>query len=78
MNRSQLKPLLLSSTLLSLAGMSLVTVAPAMAQESPQAAADDDVVVVTGTRIAREGYVSSSPITTIDADELSLKQQKTQ
>ncbi|MDP3491623.1 MAG: TonB-dependent receptor [Hyphomonadaceae bacterium] len=74
MNRPQLKPLLLSSTLLSLAGMSLVTVAPAMAQESPQAAEDNDVVVVTGTRIAREGYVSSSPITTIDADELSLKQ----
>ena len=72
MNRPQLKPLLLSSTLLSLAGMSLVTVAPAMAQESPQAAEDNDVVVVTGTRIAREGYVSSSPITTIDADELSL------
>ena len=75
MNRSQLKPLLLSSTLLSLAGMSLIAVAPAMAQQTaPQAAEDNDVVVVTGTRIAREGYVSSSPITTIDADELSLKQ----
>lgn len=74
MNRPQLKPLLLSSTLLSLAGMSLATVAPAMAQESPQAAEDNDVVVVTGTRIAREGYVSSSPITTIDASEIERKQ----
>lgn len=74
-----LKPLLLSSTLLSLAGLSLITVAPAMAQQAapqtaPQATEGSDVVIVTGTRIQREGYVSSSPITTIDADELALKQ----
>lgn len=57
--------------------MSLVVVAPAHAQDAaPQAAdADDkDVVVVTGTRISREGYVSSSPVTTIDASELERKQ----
>ena len=75
MNRPQLKELLLSSTLLGLAGLSIVAVAPASAQEAaPRTSGDDDVVVVTGTRISREGYVSSSPITTIDADELSLKQ----
>lgn len=79
MKRPQLKPLLLSSTLLSLTGLSLIAAAPAMAQQAapqatPQASGDSDVVIVTGTRIAREGYVSSSPITTIDADELALKQ----
>lgn len=76
MNRPHLKPLLLSSTLLGIAAASLSVVAPASAQEATAAAQDkdSDVVVITGTRIAREGYVSSSPITTIDADELSLKQ----
>ena len=49
--------------------------APASAQTTPTAQEEkDDVVVITGTRIAREGYVSSSPITTVDAEELALKQ----
>ena len=75
MNRPQLKQLLLSSTLLGLAGLSIVAVAPASAQEAaPQTSGDDDVVVVTGTRISREGYVSSSPIQTINTEELAVKQ----
>ena len=75
MNRPHLKQLLLSSTLLGLAGFSLASVAPAHAQNAaPQATTEDDVVVVTGTRISREGYVSSSPITTVDAEELGRKQ----
>lgn len=75
MNRPHLKPLLLSSTLLGLAAAPLVLVAPATAQETAAPKEDNsDVVVITGTRIAREGYVSSSPVTTLDAEELGLKQ----
>ena len=75
MNRPHLKPLLLSSTLLGLAAASLTLVAPATAQEAAASKEDNsDVVVITGTRIAREGYVSSSPVTTLDAEELGLKQ----
>jgi iron complex outermembrane receptor protein len=74
-NRPPLKPLLLSSTLLGLAAAPLALALPASAQETTAAAENsDDVVIVTGTRIAREGYVSSSPITTVNADELALKQ----
>ena len=52
MNRPQLKPLLLSSTLLGLAGIPLVAVAPAYAQNpAPQAAEDNDIVVVTGVGV---------------------------
>lgn len=72
MNRPHLKPLLLSSTLLGIAGLSYA--APAFAQEPASKPAEGDVVVVTGTRIAKEGYVSSSPITTIDAGDLERKQ----
>ena len=73
MNRPPLKPLLLSSTLLGLATAPFALALPAMAQETA-AQENDDVVVVTGTRISREGYVSSSPITTVDSEELQLKQ----
>ena len=69
----RLKPLLLSTTLLSLSAP-LLLAAPAMAQDTKPAASENDVVVVTGTRIQREGYVSSSPITTVTADELAVKQ----
>src|SRR5690348_3443860 len=65
--------MLLSTTLIGLASAPLLAVAPATAQEA-QPAAEGDVVVVTGTRIAREGYISSSPIQTVDADELSRQQ----
>ena len=73
MNRPPLKPLLLSSTLLGLLATPLAICAPAGAQTASQENTDD-VVVVTGTRIAREGLVSASPITTVDSEELSLKQ----
>ncbi len=71
----RLKPLLLSTTLLGLTGAPLLLAAPAMAQGAqPAADQEKDVVVVTGTRIQREGYVSSSPITTVTADDLAVKQ----
>lgn len=73
MNRPHLKPWLLSSTLLGLAAAQIALSLPASAQQSatPQ---DDDVVVVTGTRIQREGLVSSSPVMTVGQEELELKQ----
>ncbi|MEQ1780140.1 MAG: TonB-dependent receptor [Hyphomonadaceae bacterium] len=76
MNRPHLKPMLLSSTLLGIAAASLSMVAPASAQETTTAAAEknEDVVVITGTRIAREGLVSSSPVMTVGQEELELKQ----
>jgi len=62
---------LLRTTLLAAIAASPAMVGSAFAQAPPD---EGDVIVVTGTRIAVEGYESSSPITTIDADELSLKQ----
>ena len=72
MTRPKLKHALLSTTLLGLLVSPVLLAAPALAQTAQ--AEDDDVVVVTGTRIAREGLVSSSPITTINAEELALTQ----
>ena len=72
MNRPYLKPFLLSTSVLGLIATQTVLAAPVLAQTTPDT--KEDVVVVTGTRIQREGLVSSSPITTIGADELSLKQ----
>ena len=69
MQKHSLKKVLLSTTLLAITGapMALVAAAPAGAQEAP---AKTDVIVVTGTRIVREGYVSASPVMTVDAGEL--------
>ena len=72
MTRPKLKHALLSTTLLSLLVSPALLAAPALAQTAQ--AEEEDVIVVTGTRIAREGLVSSSPITTINADELALTQ----
>lgn len=74
MKRPPLKQLLLSTTLLGLASAPLIAVAPAAAQQAAPQADDGEVIVITGTRVAVEGYVSSSPIQTIDADELSRQQ----
>ncbi|MBI1360188.1 MAG: TonB-dependent receptor [Alphaproteobacteria bacterium] len=78
MKRHSLKRVLLGTTLLAISGASvaLLSAAPALAQEGPAAASSDDVVIVTGTRIVREGYTSASPVATVDASELE-KQQPT-
>src|SRR6201995_3635667 len=66
-----LKKVLLSTTLLALAGSPVVFfAAPAGAQEAPKT----DIIVVTGTRIVREGYTSASPVATVDASEIEKKQ----
>ncbi|MDP3738226.1 MAG: TonB-dependent receptor [Hyphomonadaceae bacterium] len=74
MKKPPLKQLLLSTTLLGLASASLIAAAPAAAQNAPPQAEDNEIVVITGTRIVQEGYASSSPITTITAEELQLTQ----
>jgi outer membrane receptor protein involved in Fe transport len=55
-----------------------LTAAPAFAQQTPAGPAPQndqgEVVVVTGTRIMQEGYVSSSPITTVGAEDFERNQ----
>ena len=63
--------LMLATTIIS----GLAFTAPAFAQTAPAAAPEEvEVVVVTGTRIQAPGTTSSSPITTVGADELALQQ----
>ena len=45
---------------------------PAFAQEAPQAAEQEDVIVVTGSRIARDVTDASTPIAVIPAEEIKL------
>ncbi len=70
MQNNKFKRVLLSSTLLALAGSPLAMLS-ATAQE---AQAGREVVVVTGTRVVLEGYESSSPITTVSAEDLDRQQ----
>jgi outer membrane receptor protein involved in Fe transport len=49
-------------------GYAFAATAPAMAQEA--AAADEDVIVITGSRIARPDYTSPNPITSVDTQQL--------
>ena len=51
----------------------LAFAAPAMAQDAPQDAELDEVVV-TGSRIRQPGFVASSPITSVGAEEIALDQ----
>ncbi len=64
------KSSLLQSTLLvSLAGFG----APAFAQQAgPAAAESKEVVIVTGSRIARQDYVANSPIVTVSQEDLAV------
>lgn len=71
MNRSPLKPLLLSSTLLGLATAQFAHVLPATAQETA-GPSSDDIVVVTGTRITTPGVESSSQISSVGESEIDL------
>ncbi len=45
---------------------------PAFAQEQPQAAEQEDVIVVTGSRIARDVIDASTPLAIINAEEIKL------
>ena len=61
MRSKSLKTCLMASTLIS----GLAVAAPAVAQ-------DDDVVVVTGSRIQRTDTVAPSPITNVSAEQLAV------
>ena len=53
-----------------LAGASLFGLSsPALAQTG-EAASEDEAIIVTGTRIARQDYVASSPLVTVSNEEL--------
>jgi iron complex outermembrane receptor protein len=71
--RPKLKHALLSTTLLGLLVSPVLLAAPALAQTAQ--AEDDDVVVVTGTRISPAKAMSpQARSTTINAEELAVKQ----
>ncbi len=61
-----------------LAGLAITM--PAFAQEAvqttpaptPQAAADEDVVIVTGSRLVRQDFTAISPVTTVGAQDIEL------
>lgn len=61
MRPTSLKACLMASTLIG----GMATAAPAMAQ-------DDDIVVITGTRIQRTDTVAPSPITSVDEEMFEL------
>ena len=65
---------LLTSTLL-LTGA--VFVAPAQAQDTAQAEAPEETIVVTGTLIQRPDLQISSPVTVVGAEEIGFKQPNT-
>lgn len=64
MRKSTLAAQLMRTTVLTGAAVAFVT--PAFAQE------DDDEIVVTGSRIAREDLSAPSPVTTVDSQQLVL------
>jgi iron complex outermembrane recepter protein len=71
MSRDKKSPLSLRGALMTgvaFAGLSLAGLAPAQAQ-------DNDVVVVTGTRIQSPNVVSSSPVQSVDEVELEFQQE---
>lgn len=65
MRPTSLKACLMASTLIG----GLAVAAPAMAQDG---AADDDVVVITGSRIQRTDTVAPSPITSVNEELFEL------
>lgn len=64
-----IRELLLAGTIIS----GLAFAAPAYAQSQPEES-EEDVVVVTGTRIQTPGTTSSSPITSVGTTELQYQQ----
>ncbi|MBY0565446.1 MAG: TonB-dependent receptor [Hyphomonadaceae bacterium] len=66
------KSLLTGASLFAAAAVTLAAT-PAVAQDDT-AAVEDEEIVVTGSRIARPGFTSTSPIATIGGAELALQQ----
>jgi|CXWL01.1.fsa_nt_gi outer membrane receptor protein involved in Fe transport len=62
---------LLGATILTF-GMTAVT--PAFAQDAPDAAAEEDVIVVTGSRLRRETFESPNPTFQVGSQQLDASQ----
>lgn len=70
MNGKTFRNRLLASSVIAGAAFAVVT-APAVAQED-DAEAVQETVLVTGSRIAKQDFVSNSPISTVDAETFEL------
>ncbi|WOR13585.1 TonB-dependent receptor [Hyphomonas sp. FCG-A18] len=70
MNGKTFRNRLLASSVFAGAAMAVVA-APAVAQED-EAEAVQETVLVTGSRIAKQDFVSNSPIATVDAETFEL------
>ncbi len=70
MNNKSLKSRLLASSLI--AGGVAAMVAPGAVAQEDDADAVQETVVVTGSRIAKQDFVSNSPIATVDAEVFEL------
>lgn len=71
MNGYNLKTRLLASSVFAGAAFGLVTMS-AVAQEEGDGEARQETVTVTGSRIAKQDFVSNSPIATVDAEVFEL------
>ncbi|MCI4644825.1 MAG: TonB-dependent receptor [Hyphomonadaceae bacterium] len=71
MNGYKLKSRLLASSVFAGAAFGLFAMSAA-AQESGESEARQDTVTVTGSRIAKQDFVSNSPIATVDAETFEL------
>lgn len=60
-----------SCAALTVAAAALATPAAAQAQNVDSGASEADAIIVTGTRIQNPGTVSASPISAVDAEEIS-------
>ena len=69
MKTNNAKAQLLRSTLLAALTVAPGFVSSAFAQAAP-AGEERDVVVITGSLIARQDYVANSPIVTVDAEDI--------
>lgn len=65
----QRKSLLAGVSVLAAAAAAM-TATPAFAQDGAE---EEEAIVVTGTRIARPGFTSTSPISTVGAEEVALQ-----
>ena len=61
-----------AAALVSGAALSAVAATPAMAQAAEEAAAEQQDIVVTGSRIVRRDLGSSSPLTVVSSEEFAL------
>jgi len=61
---------LMSGVQLAILGMTLAM--PSIAYAQDEAAAKDEEIVVTGSRIAREGFDASTPVSVVDAEDYKL------